>query len=206
MKKTLILILMFYSFLQTYSQDYKLEPINHSNKWYNGYEWSIDSKNEIEIRVLHNDFKSNKLIFTVVAENNSDQDFNIDPDSIYCLTTKFNKERILKTKPTGSTGQRKTVISDDSYLKSVIQKCDTIYIENADKLVKNLKGLVGLGFLFDSDNVAINRGYAKMDYYKENLLLKHTIEPKMTLSKILIVDGFDYIEEMELVIIINNHY
>lgn len=200
MRLLIFTIFLFFNIFVAKSQDYALYPINKSDKWHNGSEWSFDSKNGIEVKVLFSDFKSNKLIFTVVVKNNTQSDFNIDPDQIYYLSNEFNIDKIVRSKPINPSNTRRVLVTDQDYINEITKNKDTVFVEKPDKLIKNLKKMAILGFLFDSDNMALNRGYAKMDYYKENLLLKHTIEPSITHSKILVIDGYDYIEKLILVI------
>ncbi len=206
MNTLLTLALLATTSLAALAGNYELVPKNHSHKWLNGSEWAIDEHDGIRLKVLFQESRAGKLKFTVNVRNQGQNDVNIDPDSIYYVVTEFGEITVRTQSPTMNRSPR-TRVSGPS-VKSLKEKFmaenDTVFVEKADKLLKNAKLLVGLGFVFDSDNLAINRGHEKIDYYKENLLLKNTIEPKQELEKLLIIDEIEEANELNLVIWLNN--
>ena len=184
---------------QHYIKDYKLEPSIHSHKWLNGSEWAIAENDGIQIKTLFRESKSGKLLFLLEVENHSSKDINIDPDSVFYLTTVFDVTKMYTKKSSARSGYSYVKLNP----KEVMINYDTVFIENEEKLMNNIKFLVGLGFLFDSDNLAITRGYSKIDYYKENLLLKNTVYPGEKIAKLMVIDQYDFVEELELVYIVD---
>ncbi len=181
------------------------KPKLHTNKWVNGKELTINKNNGIELRTFFNDIKSGKIIFNIKLTNNSDIDVNIDPEKIYYTVNEFETKDIIKNYHEKKKKSRNKIsLSESEFLEKYKTDNDTISIEKSNKLIKNLKLLTGLGFLFDSDNLAINRGNQKIDYYKNNLLLKHTIEPKVKLERLLIIDDVKFSKSINIVIPIGN--
>ncbi|WP_109830541.1 hypothetical protein [Reichenbachiella versicolor] len=201
---TLFFLISQLAFLSSTAKDHKLTPSKHSDKWINGNEWSIERNNGITVKSYFDKYKSGKLIFNLEIENQSGQDFNIDPDEIFYVTTSFDTTLIRENYKDEVGSARSNSISKQKFFNEIYQKYDTIDIEKADKLIKNMKFLTGLGFLFDSDNLAITRGYSKIDFYKQNLLLKNTIEPNTTFRRLLIIDGSRYSDEIEIIIPLGN--
>jgi hypothetical protein len=183
-----------------FSQDYDLIPTKHSDKWINGKEWSIEAQNGIILKSYFDNTKSGKLIFNIKIQNGTDHDFNIDPNDIYYITTAFDTVRLLENFNNAQQAAKGKSISQSKFFEENFQKYDTVRVEKSDQLIKNIKLLTGLGFLFDSDNLAISRGYSKIDYYKQNLLLKNTIEPNTIFERLLIIDQSEIVKSLTLVI------
>lgn len=198
-KKFLIYLIVNLIIDSAIAQDYDLTPSKHSNKWINGKEWSIEEQNEIVIKSYFNKVKSGKLMFYLEVGNLSNSDINIDPDEIFYLITEYDTI-LLAENFEKIDSQSPSPMSRSKFYMEYFQKYDTIWIENSDKLIKNMKLLTGLGFLFDSDNLAISRGYSKIDYYKQNLLLKNTVEPDKTLKRLLIIDYNNLAKSIEIII------
>lgn len=203
MKKHTILIIIILLHLDTFGQTYNLEPLNHTDKWVNGKEWSIEQINGVTIKSYFVDLKSGKALFNILIINETERDINIDPSNIYSRTIEYDTTAIYKAYKDHKKANPRSRKSKHSYFERIFNKNDTIYVGKADKLEKNLKVLVTLGVLFDSDNALIGRGYSKLDYYRQNILLKHTIEPNVPHQKLLIIDKTEYPNVLELNIPLN---
>lgn len=203
MKNYILISVIVFSISETIAQSYNLLPLNHTDKWVNGKEWSIEKINNVTVQAYFSDVKSGKALYNILVLNETDEDINIDPDKIFSKTIEHDTAGIYKAYRDHKRKDPRSRISKQSYFEDIFNKNDTIYVEKSDKLMKNLKTLVGLGILFDSDNALIGRGFSKIDYYKQNILLKHTIEPNIPFQRLLIIDKTEYPNVLELNIPLN---
>lgn len=196
--KYFLITLAILTTTSAFAQKAELYPKEHSNKWKNGREWAIAESNGVEVKLIYNKEKSKRYLFEFEIRNNSDADVIIDPEHIFYQTVAFDTLAMRDDFDDNRYPESKV---DEIWARSFKEKTearDTTWIEKPDKLIKNMKFLSGLGFLFDSDNLAITRAYDKIDYYRENLLLKNTVEPNNSLTRLLIIHQTNYAEEIEL--------
>ena len=187
--------------------DYELEPTNGSDQWLNGSEWAVQSKNNKKVKLLFQKSTLTLNVFKIVVENNDEKYVNIDPDKIFYISTKYDRKFILSKKPSVSasrSGPRGTStkpspsISNNEYIKRYTANYDTLGVGNSKKLVRNQQLLSGVGFMFDSDNLAINRTQKKTDYYRSSILMKNSIYKGETFEKLLVLPKHDFILEMTI--------
>lgn len=204
MKKYTIILVITLLHLEAFSQTYDLLPLNRTNKWVNGKEWSIEKINGVTIKAYFVDLKSGKALFNILIINETEGDINIDPSNIYTRTIEYDTAGMYEAYRDHKRQDPRSRLSKLSFYEKIFNANDTIYVEKPDKLEKNLKALVTLGVLFDSDNSLIGRGFDEIDYYRQNILLKHTIEPNIPYQKLLIIDRTEYPNILELNIPLND--
>lgn len=195
--------LVFFTFiiaLNTQAQDAFYYSKINSDKWFDGYEWGIVEKNDIKMKVLCQGINSNQIVFMVEIQNNSKEDFNIDPNEIFYTSDSFNPKVLNDIYAVstfeGSSTPSASIAKHKERLKTV--RCHDQY-----KLVRENKTLSTLGFLFTPDAVALNRTYEKADYYRANAFLKNTIEPGTVYAKLLFMDFYEEIDELTLYLFVN---
>lgn len=196
--KTILIVLLILITTISFAQKYNYVPKEHSNKWKDGKELCINSKNGITVKMFVEKENSKYLTIRLFVENNSLEDINIFPENIYYKAKAIDLSAInfSKTEIEFYNNNEKDLLTGRLSILYSNQ-----YAISNNVILRNSRLISFIGYVSDikSSSVEIPK---RFDKFKTTLLFKNTVEPTKELERIAVFNSSPSAGELEFHLII----